>query len=172
MLERGFGIYPVEGSIYAIEVKSKLTATEIKTTIEKAKRLQALKYAYQEKGDFYPLQISSPTPVITCIFAFNTDLAPNGKSEIERYRELDPGFNTSPSIKIICVSGRGYWHYWRGGASPIWVQHNPTDEYDEILDFVGGVANTIPTEILKRGDPSFGYYILKEDKSRITGLGQ
>ena len=85
------GLFPIESCIYAIEVKSTLTATEIRTSIDKIKKLRQLRYLYS----FYPLNFVQPFgPACSCVipvlFAFSTDLSEDGKSEIERYRELDP----------------------------------------------------------------------------------
>ena len=33
---------------------------------------------------------------------------------------------------------------------------------DEIIDFIGGLANTIPIEIIKKGQPYYGNYIMQQ----------
>jgi len=35
-----------------------------------------------------------------------------------------------------------------------WICHPSTSDFDEIIDFVGGLANTIPIEIIRRDSPS------------------
>ena len=35
---------------------------------------------------------------------------------------------------------------------------------DEGIDFIGGVANTIPIEILKKGQPYYGNYLIESKR--------
>ena len=151
-----FGVYPVESCIYAIEVKSTLTAQEIKSSISKVAQLRNLKHLYS----FYPLNFVQPygppcTTTIPILFAFSTDLSPTGKSEIDRYRENDPDADTKPTIPVICVAGRGYWRFETKRPKPSWLFHPPTDEHDEIIDFISGVSNTIPEQVWMRGHPRY-----------------
>ncbi len=157
------GVYPIESCIYAIEVKSTLTAQEIKSSISKIAQLRKLKHLYS----FYPLNFVQPygppyTTTIPILFAFSSDLSPTGKNEIDRYRENDPAANTSPSFPVICVAGRGYWRFETKRQNPSWLFHPPTTEHDEIIDFISGVSNTIPEQVWMRGHPRYGNYISLE----------
>jgi len=157
---RTTGFFPVESCIYSIEVKSKLTATELKDSLAKLDRLRQLKYL----PSFYPLNFLNPVGpacslVIFALFAVDSDLSPEGKSEIDRYRELDPQANTSPKIPILCVVGRGYWRYEITETSRCWLHHPATEQYDELVDFISGVSNTIPREIWRKGLPNYGNYL-------------
>ena len=154
------GVYPVESCIYAIEVKSKLTANEVKTSIQKVHKLRQLKCLYS----FYPLNFTQPygpacTFTIPVLFSFSSDLSETGKTEIERYRELDPDANTSPAFPVICVAGRGYWRFETKRDKPCWIHHPPTGDHDEIIDFISGISNTIPEQVWMRGHPRYGHYI-------------
>lgn len=156
------GVFPVESCIYSIEVKSKLTATELRTSIDKMAQLKQLRYLYS----YYPWNISAPfgpacSSVIPALFAFTSDLSKDGKTEIDRYRELDPGTDSSPIINTICIIGRGYWRFEIKQDHKSWIFYPPTSEYDEVLDFISGIANTIPREIWKKGRPEYGNYISK-----------
>jgi len=157
------GVYPIESCIYAIEVKSTLTAQEIKNSILKISQLRNLKHLYS----FYPLNFVQPygppcTTTIPILFAFSSDLSPTGKSEIERYRENDTVANSNPSFPVICVAGRGYWRFENKIQNPSWLFHQPTAENDEIIDFISGVSNTIPEQVWMRGHPRYGNYISLE----------
>jgi len=159
------GIYPAETCIYAIEVKSKATASNIRDVIEKGKTLRNLKYStglYDPFGRGISHQI---TPVIPAFFAFGTDLSE--KSEIDRYIELDPEGEFSPVIPVICVAGKGYWYYRRdttpsGDSIGKWWHWAPSTDYNEIFGFLSGILNTIPDAVASRGRPRFGEYLLPE----------
>jgi hypothetical protein len=159
LFERGFGVYPAEACVYAIEVKSRLTVHELSTTIEKLRRLRemkylpaALDYAYQ------PIADPSP-PVIPMLFAFDTDL--KTKDELKRYRELDEEADSNPAVPIFCVAGRGYWWFKPNEPAEKWIKHRPTDGHEEVLELIGGIANTIPKQIVAKGSPRFGQYIIE-----------
>lgn len=81
---------PVEAVKYNFEVKSKLNATELKTTIDKFKK-------------FHKIGGKSPT----VLFSFSTDLAGN---ELSRYHKYDKNFHTNPAISVLCVSNKGYYY--------------------------------------------------------------
>lgn len=73
------GMYPAETCIYAIEVKSKATAANIRDAIEKGRTLRNLKYStglFDPFGRGIPHQV---TPVIPAFFAFGTDLRKDRK---------------------------------------------------------------------------------------------
>jgi len=156
------GLYPVEGAVYAIEVKSKINATELKSTIEKFKRLRELTYL-PTIVDYYgePREVQCP-PVIPCLFAFESDLSEDGKSELERYREYDQYANEQPVIPVFCISGRGYWWFNPHEPNTPWMKHQANEEHEDIIDFIGGIANTIPDQVVAKGRPRFGNYILRD----------
>lgn len=146
------GIFPIESCLYAIEIKSKITASEVKDSIAKGEQLRSLKYIHEIYGQ-------SIIPVILAIYAFDTDLVGDGKSEIERYREYDALFLKDPVIPVICVAGRGYWYFKHKEKK--WVFHPPSPGFDEVVDFLAGVVNTVPDIINIRGNPGLGWYLIE-----------
>lgn len=162
---RSTGLYPVEACLYAIEVKSILNSQELKNSIENFKRLRTLQYV-QSFYPFNPIRPIGPacSSVIPALFAFSTDLAKGGKSEIDRYYDIDSLAREAPIIPIICVADRGYWWFQSNDSGKKWNYYPPSEEHDEIIDFVGGVANSVPIEILKKGQPYYGYYVIKPRK--------
>ncbi len=160
------GLFPAEACCYAIEVKSRATATEIKDALAKAESLRNLRYA-AGLYDIQDVPINHPIkPVIPAFFAFTTELAENGKSELERYSEIDPHFREAPCLVAICVVGRGYW-WWRRDKK--WIFHPPTPDHDEIIDFLSGVINTIPDSLVARGHPRLGNYLIQANRGTIVG---
>lgn len=164
LLDTGFGVYPSEACIYAIEVKSTLTAELLRDAIEKQRRLQQLQYLPSVVNHVYkPIGGPSP-PVIPALFAFGTDLIE--KDELARYRELDSDANTRPAIPVLCVAGRGYWWFKPNEPAEKWINHLPTEDNEEVIDFLAGVANTIPDQVIFKGRPRFGHYILRPREFR------
>lgn len=161
LFDVGFGLYPVEAAIYAIEVKSRLTATELSSTIKKFSRLQNLVYLPSSTNDRFESVGPNAVPVIPCLFAFDTDMSCGGKDELERYRELDPNSEVKPVIPVFCVAGRGYWWFKSNEPAKKWIKHLPTHNNEEVLEFIGGVANTIPKQIIRKGRPAFGNYLIR-----------
>jgi hypothetical protein len=86
-------------------------------------------------------------------------LAVGGKSEIDRYQEYDALFLENPVIPVICVVGRGYW--WFNQVEKKWIFHTPSPEFDEVVDFLDGVVNTVPNMIDRRGHPALGWYLIE-----------
>lgn len=151
------GLFPVEACFFAIEVKTTVSAAEVRSSIEKIRRLRELQLSSGNTGGGVPMAVT------TLLFAYDTDLAVEGTTELERYRSLDPDADTAPLIEGICVVGRGYWIFSRPGGSH-WFQAKSTVEHDEVIDFLGGVVNSLPEKMAARGLPSLGNYLL-EDKT-------
>ena len=149
------GLYPFESCYYAIEVKTKSTAKEIKSTIKKFDTLNKLKL------------ISPPAVTRTVYFALSSDLNKR-TNELERYKKYDPHFYSNPSILILCVIGQGYWYYNKGTKPDgklygYWQFCKPLKDNFEVGVLLGGIMNT-----LNSNKPSFGYYILPEGKMEIV----
>ncbi|MCB9143731.1 MAG: hypothetical protein H6635_00050 [Anaerolineales bacterium] len=162
LFEANFGLYPVEACIYAIEVKSKLTTSEIQSTIEKFKRLQDLSYLPPILNHLYQPTGGMTPPVIPLLFAFSSDLSSSGKDELERYRNLDKDSDKNPAIPVFCVAGKGYWWFKPNEPAEKWIKHLPTEDNEEVVELIGGIANTIPEQVAAKGRPRFGQYILRE----------
>lgn len=160
LFESNFGIYPAEAVIYAIEVKSKLTSTEVKTTIKKFACFKNMQYLPSVLNERYEQVAPNSAPLIPCLFAFDTDIIDGGKDELERYRECDPSADTNPQVPILCVAGRGYWWFKPNEPKEKWIKHLPNSNHEEVVEFIGGVANTIPNQVISKGRPRFGEYII------------
>jgi hypothetical protein len=136
VLESAKGIFPIESVLYAIEVKSKMTANEVKTSDKSATEL--IRFMYQSgdhDGSGKPRQ-HIVEKVISCVFAFETDLTLKGKSEIERYDEIRDS-KYAPALRAICVVGRGYW-YWSKNKWNTWER---TSEFEEVVGLLTSVMN-------------------------------
>ena len=106
---------------------------------------------------FNPI-IHSIQNVIPIFFAFGSDLKDDGKSEINRYKENDPEFCENPYLRAICVVGKGYWYH--NFLKKKWVFHPPTEFYDEVIDFLSGIINSIADILVSRRYPRLGTYLM------------
>jgi hypothetical protein len=77
---------------------------------------------------------------VLVLFAFGSDIAEDS-SELDRYMRYDPEWQADPVLKAICVLGRGYWYH--RAQENAWAFHSPTVGYDEVIDLVVGIANTL-----------------------------
>jgi hypothetical protein len=143
------GIFPIESCFYAFEVKTKLTSEELRTSIEKFKKIRNLEMLTES-------DIFQTTPVgksiNTVLFAFDSDLTI--QDELERYKKYDTDADSKPAVNILCIVGKGYWFF----ANDRW--NTLAEEYslDQVLWFTAGVLNTLPIMDKLRGIPKFGHY--------------
>ncbi|TQO99254.1 hypothetical protein FLL65_17425 [Vibrio cholerae] len=104
MINSELGIFPAECCAYAIEVKSTLTATEVKDSIKKGRSVRNLKlFPHSDESGNKAFRNSW---VRNVLFAFSSDIKGN---EIERYLKYDDA--STPAYIAICVLGKGYW-FW------------------------------------------------------------
>lgn len=146
LLAPGFDLFPINAALYCLEVKTTATTAEVRDAISKARRLHAL----------VPSGPQYVTPNFA-LFAYGSDLTVG--SELNRYRDLDPDSETKPVFTAFCVVGRGYWFSLHGRvANSNWGYFPPTDTHDEVIDFLAGLANTLPQMIARQGLAPIGSY--------------
>lgn len=114
------GVFPIEAVSYAIEIKSKLTATECRSSIQKDIQLRAL---------------SGPPP-LSALFAFASDLTAGLDSN--RFMEAQEAFSVPLPIDIFWIAGREYGFFKNG-----WKVLPPQDGNAEIVSFLVGIMNTM-----------------------------
>lgn len=177
LFEHGPAVVPAESVLATIEVKSKLTASDLKAAHDNAlslRKLGMLSGIQDEAGTY----IDKPTSGIsTLVFALSTDLSATGQSEKARYTSLfgeDP-----PIIRAICVAGRaGWWpvspaifdipsgKYITPDGSPFrneWKEIRAGEHHSEVLEFIAGLHGLIERVAVKRGRPPLTGYLRLED---------
>ena len=148
------GIFPIESSYYAIEVKSCITAKEIQDTLKKGLTITSLSHPWKQLE-----KLKHRTPIVHVLFALSSDLA-ESSSEIKRYAQYDKDWQKDPIIKALCVVNRGYWYHESETNS--WVCCKSSPDHDEIIDFISGIINTIiMIPPFTRTSP-LGHYLIKE----------
>jgi hypothetical protein len=133
-----------------------LTAVELAKSHEAAKRLDA-EFGYLPGVRNAAGQIVAAhkgAKALSVILALESDLAEDGLGEVDRYRKIYG--DERPSVRAICVAGRGYWWALDEGK---WFGLKGGDKFDEILSFIGGISNTYKGISLSRGYPQLGNYI-------------
>lgn len=167
LFDTSTGLFPVEATLYTIEVKSRLTAANLKEAIANARSIRVLPtihtehwYVKEGSGNLFNITTGSAYPV-NMLFAFDTDLAIDGMDEITRYRNYDENANGEPAIQAICVVGRGYWYFEKNGS---WKHMPATPQLDEVMTFLAGTTNTIPQLLVVKGRPRFGLYLQPDEK--------
>jgi len=154
LLEGAVGLFPVESALFTVEVKSTLTAGELQASHESAVELMGFAHLpgqYDERGQ--PVS-EAGINVVPLLFAFDTDLALDANSEIERYDRLRG--EGEPALRSICVVGRGQWYWMRSGGWAKWPQ---TGELAEVVGFVAGIMNSYREIAATRKWPRMGVYL-------------
>ena len=154
-----FGLFPVESCLYAIEVKSTMTAAAVKDAIMKAREVAALNFTAAEYDERFKPKVPITGGLTFACFAFTSDLKDGSKTELERYMEHDPNSNIQPSIPVFCILQKGYW--WFYPLEGKWIHLPPTENYDEVIDFLGGIVNSIHDLVVSRGRPRLGKYLIQ-----------
>lgn len=158
------GVFPAEACFLALEVKSRLSAAELDDTIGKAKRLREISYIPGVHSLDHEAIPHGLTPVISALFAFDSDLV--GKSELDRYAERDPDWQENPLVRAICVVGRGY--FWFSLERAAWIVHPATDDAEEVVEFLALASNTCVHSLQRRGRPRLGKYLMTERRLDVV----
>jgi hypothetical protein len=146
MYDQKLGVFPIESVYYAIEVKSTLTSAEFESSIEKGRKLRALR---------------GPQPH-SALFAFGSDL--KTKRDSERFIQRQKDILTPLPINIFCVAGReyGFWNV-------VWKVFPANEQHDEIVGLLVGIANTL-VEAVHARTPSLepGFYFFDRPTEIIS----
>lgn len=175
LFERGLAIIPVEAALVTVEVKSCLSATELKKAIENARLLRDLDLLggiRDDGGKFADVQTSGPQPLL---FALESDLSSAGKTEVQRCAELN---GDGPALlRGICIAGKGSWWPQRKAIldkpsgrylSPDgkfftgkeeWHEVPPDKDHQEVLAMLAGVHDMTKRIAETRGWPPLRGYL-------------
>lgn len=157
LLEGNTGVFPIESVLATVEVKTKLTAAEIKSTLESAHQLRNLPHLsgkYNEAGQ--PIS-TTLLPSISTLLAFGTDLSESGESEIERFDKIRGSTNEEPPILGLCVVGRRCWLWMRDKCK--WFPWPTSYPLQEVLGLISGLMNSYKYIAVSRNVPRMGMYL-------------
>lgn len=169
MLSGDSGIFPLDATLVVLEVKSTLTAPELEDTLRKTRRFWGLRYAtYEQKTTSEGETTISFHTAMPALFAFSSDLSGDGKTELDRYRELDPEADERPQLTALCVLGRGCWYFWRDSRE--WRFYPPTEDFDEIIDFSAILLDTAMMTASSRLPPRISGYLVSHQGFDSNGV--
>lgn len=139
-----------------MEVKSTLTAGELRSAYDNALTIQ--NYSYLSGSRIKEGERATSRNVkkaISTLFALSSDLTVGGKTELERLTALNGGGD--PPIRALCVSGRGYWYY-----TDEWRHIAMNDEHRETMSFIVGLIDTLSEVGLSRQQPGLVAYLMDD----------
>ena len=141
LVDDAVGLVPIEAAIATIEVKSRLTAVELRTAHASAVRIQSLPFLPSQDGTAY-----QPLAPLTALFAFGSDLTE--RPELDRY--LEEGGREERGLLQLCIAGRST--FFRHGKG--WQEPSSGGEHGEVLAFIACLLNRLPefAESRKRPD--------------------
>jgi hypothetical protein len=156
VLEGEIGIFPVESVLFVVEVKSHLSATDVRNANEAAEGLSKLTHSPPLGQDAWTAgdHVEGCIPVL---FAFNSDLTEHGRTEVERYDSLRD-ISREPSIRGICVAGKGNW-IWKESAWRMWPSRTTGDE---ILGLLVAITNAYSRVLATRHRPDLAAYLAQK----------
>src|SRR5262249_35292138 len=139
--------------LMTIEVKSKLTAHELRVADASAAGVVKFEHAPPVGAAAFP-EGHRVEHVVPYLLAFDTDLTPGGKSEVERYEEARTG--NQASMLGVCVVGSGFWFQDKG----VWVEWKFSIAYGEVVAFIAAVVNTCQRIASTRFQPDLRQYVI------------
>lgn len=162
LFERQSGLVPIEATLFTVEVKSKLNAGELKKSHDAAQALSKFRYAPPVGKDNHE-EGHEIEGSISYLIAFATDL--KRVSEIERYEKLMCG--ELPSLRGICVVGKGFWFWHRLKG---WVNWDFPWKFGEVGAFVAAIINRCQETALTRRQPDLLEYLLWTHSDDVSSL--
>jgi len=152
------GVFPIESCLYVVEVKSTLTRQELQRCVDNARSIRSLSSLPARHITGLQDVLGPMLNPIYTVFAYGSDLSADPSSEIQRLVDLTAGSNL---ITTLCIVGRGYWCH----SNNSWVFVKASQEFSEVMGFLAGIANTTPLQLIGKGRPCFGNYLV-EDPSK------
>ncbi|WP_062609666.1 DUF6602 domain-containing protein [Caballeronia calidae] len=165
LYDESTGIFPIEAVLYAIEVKTTLTAKDLAVAHDSAAALGSFGYLPGlENSDGTP-QHHTIQRVRNVVFALTSDLSGKALKECQRYEKIYKRKKQSPALAALCVVGREY--SWDQGEH--WIVYPGTENFDEVLSFIGGVTNSYKDIARSRHYPKLGNYLIPSSSSLSLG---
>lgn len=162
LYERSLGLFPLEGTLAVIEVKSRLTSEKLRDADAKAAELFDFRHQSGRSAEKLPTGGVTVERPITAVFALETDLVEGGMTEIERYQSMSE--RHPEALRKLCVVGRGYWYRWECD----WRSTALTVPFLEVAAFIAGILDILGRVAGTRGVPCLANYLLEDDEMPTT----
>ena len=153
------GIFPLESCGFVFEIKTKSSAKEIKSTIERFNKLKKMEII-RPWSDKFPEYNIKPLRVY---FAIDTDLKED--DELIRYKKLDREHKYDPAIQIICIVGKGVWFYhnekdYDDEPTTYWIYYPNKGNHEELIFLFSTIINQI-ISIVTMGGLNMNRYFME-----------
>jgi hypothetical protein len=157
------GLFPIEGVYYYGEIKSRLTRQELEDSVRKFRQLLSMKSLPHAGG---PGWIGP-----RFLFAWTSDLKEQTiEAELARYCEVDDKAAFAPAATVICVVGKGYCYAEPTQGNVVWYKTaGSADGLQEVVNLIGGMANSLLDFRVRRFGTKFGHYIIPEGNREAIG---
>ncbi|MFK7740412.1 MAG: DUF6602 domain-containing protein [Planctomycetota bacterium] len=145
-----------EAGLHCVSAHANLTSAAVREACEAARSVRSLHFgpthdATDERG-----QTSRCPPPNFALFAAASDLSGDPDDELRRLRK-ELGRRDAMMIDALCVVGRGYWYR----QDDRWRRFAATATHDEVLAYMGGLADAVPKMLAAKGRPEFGHYLVR-----------
>jgi hypothetical protein len=160
LIDGELGFFPIESVLYVIEVKTKLSAAELKGAHESVRDFR-LNFEFFAKDRVECKKYFELAHYV--VFSLDSDLTGNGKSEADRYREI---YGDKPYIGAICVAGGECWI----DQSEKWVGSKDNEPYDGVLRFIGAVVDTYRRVAESRSYAKISRYITPKTLEMLPSI--
>jgi hypothetical protein len=145
------GLFPVESVLYVIEVKSVLTAGELRSADSRARDLESFDYL-PGRFDVNDAAVDHDLEkVIPAMFAFRSNLASGGTSDLDRFKSVCAD---AAAVRALCIVDVGLMFWVRDTL--IW---RPGGQYNEVVGFIASIMNRYRHVAALRGEPRIGSYL-------------
>jgi len=151
LLDQANGIFPIEAVVATVEVKSILNATELRMAHDAAEKVAAFVHAPPVGMPTHPAS-HAIEHVIPFVLAFDTDLSPTGKSELERYESMHSP--NDPPLRGLCVVERGFWTFGK-----TWSENSSSCTQGAVVGMVAALVNACQRVANTRLQPDLRDYL-------------
>ncbi|MBB4223958.1 DUF6602 domain-containing protein [Variovorax guangxiensis] len=138
MLNNELGLFPAECCKYAFEIKSRLTATEIRSALGVGETIGRIRRFPITDAAGKVTYAASGMPSV--LFAFASDIEGD---ELERFLKYET--SPHPCFTVILVLGKGYWFHTNQGWLGMTAADVPEPEM-LFAFFITGLTNTLVSE--------------------------
>lgn len=171
-LKRESGYIPIESVMATIEVKSVLSSTKLKESINNAISVKRLKFSEAFVRSYKSNDVPS---IINTVFAFKSDLKEKRKTEFNRLEETIDKTGYIAPISSLCIAKKvllmyGTWtNQKETDKKDVWKVIDPKEAWDETLIFLGSLVDTCNIRKRERDISFIQDYLI--DNSLYNNLG-
>jgi hypothetical protein len=164
------GIVPVESVLAAIEVKSTLTAEELRSAIQNARSVKALQPDFREIDDESGDTRLGPSPkssVLCCLYSFTSNVT--SARERDRILEIINDENAKSAQQVIiplsvtCIGDESVFFGGWDRRTPPWIPTIQFREDQPALRFISCLIDQVSIAACQRKKMTMSHYFLEDE---------